>query len=56
MMTEKRFMHRYFIDKFRKGKKVEYQLFSIQLKGRGVKGSKPLTSKTQLLKQVGKVV
>jgi len=52
----KRFIHRYFIDKFRDGKRVEYQLFSIQLKGRGVKGSKPLTSKTQLIKRIGKMV
>ncbi|MGD9381087.1 MAG: hypothetical protein PVI03_01445 [Candidatus Thorarchaeota archaeon] len=45
------FIQRYFIDKFKKGKKTEYEVWTI-----ASKGTPPLQSKKQVIKKVESIV
>lgn len=50
----KRFVQRYFIDKFKRNGNVEWEIFTIEV--RGTKRGKPVTTKKQMVAKVKEIV
>jgi hypothetical protein len=50
----KRFVQRYFIDKFKRDGNVEWEIFTIEV--RGTKGGKPATTKRQMIAKVKEII
>jgi len=50
----KRFVQRYFIDKFKRNGHIEWEIFTIEVKG--TRGGKPLKTKKQMVAKVRELV
>lgn len=51
---QKRFVQRYFIDKFKRNGNIEWEIFTIEV--RGTKKGKPLKSKRRMIAKVRELV
>jgi hypothetical protein len=50
------FEQRYFIDKFKVDGDTEYEVFTVEVRGKRRKGEPPVTTKKQLIRKVQKLV